>query len=228
MPQHILIQRKKVVLIADTTFFSRTDGLCVFREAKDKKNLWWKFVDYERVRIYEEGKNHLKKNGFIIQAVVLDGKRGVREVFAGIPVQMCHFHQKQIIRRYITLRPKLEASIALKQIMKTLTYTDKETFTEQLKDWHATWHDFLKEKTTNPETGKWFFSHKRLRSAYKSLQSNLPYLFTYQQYPQLNIPNTTNSLDGYFSVLKSKLFVHRGASKKRRNKITIELLKNIK
>jgi hypothetical protein len=141
---------------------------------------------------------------------------------------MCHFHQKQIVRRYLTNRPKLEASIELKEIVYTLANTNEEIFTKQLSNWYEKWKDFLKEKTINLETKRWCYTHKRLRSAYRSLKTNLPYLFTYQQYPELNIPNTTNSLDGYFNVLKSKLNVHRGLSVKRRERIVIELLKGRK
>jgi hypothetical protein len=160
--------------------------------------------------------------------VVLDGKKGVREVFRGIPVQMCHFHQKQIVRRYLTNNPKLEASIELKEIVNTLIDTNEKQFTKQLNNWHIKWKDFLKEKTINPETDRWCYTHKRLRSAYRSLKTNLPYLFTYQKYSRLNIPNTTNSLDGYFNILKSLINVHRGLNKERRNRIVIEILKGKK
>ena len=221
----VKINKRDIIVVADVTFFSRQNGLCVFREPNLHKNIWWKFVDYERVRVYEQGKRHLEKNGFNIKAIILDGKRGVRKAFDGIPAQMCHFHQKQIVRRYLTLNPKLEASIELKAIVSTLVNTDEQIFTEQLSQWHKKWKDFLKEKTTDPETGKWHYTHKKLRSAYRSLKTNLPFLFTYQRYPELNIPNTTNSLDGYFNVLKSKLNVHRGLSKKRARKVVIELLK---
>ena len=212
-------------MVGDTTFFSRLNGLCVFRAPALKKNIWWKFVDYERIRVYEQGRRHLEKNGFTITAIVLDGKPGVRKAFSDIPAQMCHFHQKQIIRRYLTLNPKLDASIKLKIIVATLANTNEEKFTKQLSRWHEKWKDFLKEKTIDPETDKWFYTHKKLRSAYRSLKTNLPYLFTYQRYPELGIPNTTNSLDGYFNVLKSKLNVHRGLNGKRAKKVVVELLK---
>jgi hypothetical protein len=52
------------------------------------------------------------------------------------------------------------------------------------------------------------------RSAYRSLRLNLPYLFTYEKYPELNIPNTTNSFDGCFAYLKQLVRVHRGVKKK--------------
>ena len=101
-------------------------------------------------------------------------------------------------------------------------------FTEELSNWYNQWETFLKEKTTNPETGRWCYTHKRVRSAYRSLKTNLPYLFTYQKYPELNIPNTTNSLDGYFSRLKKLLNVHSGLNEKRKFKIIVEILKGRK
>lgn len=221
----VKLSPQPLVVVADVTFFSRLNGLCVFRSPALKKNIWWKFVDYERIRVYEQGKKHLEKNGFTITAIVLDGKPGVRAAFSDIPTQMCHFHQKQIIKRYLTSKPKLEASIELKVIVATLVNTNEKKFTKQLSQWHEKWEDFLKEKTTDPETGKWHFTHKKLRSAHNSLRKNLSYLFTYQRYPELNIPNTTNSLDGYFNVLKGKLNVHRGLNRKRAKKVVVELLK---
>lgn len=224
----IKLNPRPLVVVADVTFFSRTNGLIVFREPNLKKNIWWKFVPYERVDIYELGKRHLEKNGFTIQAIVLDGKPGVRQAFVGIPAQMCHFHQKQIVKRYLTSNPKLEAGQKLKEITATLTDTSEQTFTKQLTEWYEMWKDFLKEKTTNPDTDRWCYKHKRLRSAYRSLKTNLPYLFTYQRHPELSIPNTTNSLDGFFNSLKSKLNVHRGLSRKRGMKVIVGLLKGKK
>jgi hypothetical protein len=90
--------------------------------------------------------------------------------------------------------------------------------------WYDRWSSFLKERTVDPATGRWHYTHKRLRSAYRSLKLNLPFLFTYQKYPELNIPNTTNSLDGCFAYLKELVRVHRGSSKSLRNKIIEEIL----
>ncbi|MCX6261587.1 MAG: transposase, partial [Bacteroidia bacterium] len=61
-------------------------------------------------------------------------------------------------------------------------------------------------------------------SAYRSLRTNLPYLFTYQKHPDLNIPNTTNSLDGCFAYLKAIVKVHRGSKKNLKRKIIEEIL----
>ena len=45
---------------------------------------------------------------------------------------MCHFHQKQIITRYLTNNPKLEAGIELKKITTTLCETNESDFTAAL------------------------------------------------------------------------------------------------
>jgi len=68
-------------------------------------------------------------------------------------------------------------------------------------------------------------SLKRIRSAYRSLKSNLPYLFTWYDNMDLKIPNTTNSLEGTFSNLKNKIRVHAGLKKHRKMKLINELLK---
>lgn len=214
-----------IVAIADVTFFKRDFGICVIRAPHLKKNIYFQEVQTESVDAYRQGKMVLEEQGYTIQAIVLDGRPGVRQLFFDVPTQMCHFHQKQIITRYLTNNPKLEAGIELKRINTTLCKTNEKDFTDALHDWHQKWSSFLKERTTDLLTGRrWFYTHKRLRSAYRSFKVNLPYLFTYQKYPELNIPNTTNSLDGCFAYLKELVRVHRGVSKNLKRKIIHEIM----
>ena len=213
-----------IVIIADVTFFGRSFAICVIRAPHLKKNLYVREVQTESADVYRQGKTVLEKQGYVLKAIVLDGRPGVRQIFNDIPVQMCHFHQMQIITRYLTNNPKLPASRELKTITRTIVKTDEECFISNLDAWHIQWSSFLKERTTDPITGKWHYTHKRLRSAYRSLKLNLPYLFTYLKYPELNIPNTTNSLDGCFAYLKELLRVHRGSTRSLRNKIIEEVL----
>jgi len=191
-----------------------------------KKNLIWKEIHTETPGQYEQLKLELEQQGFTIKAVVLDGKRGVRQIFANIPVQMCQFHQVAIIIRYLTRNPILEAGQELREIALQLTTSTENKFAVLLDTWHERWHKFLKEKTTNPITGRWHYTHRRVRSAYRSLKTNLPYLFTYQKYPELNIPNTCNSLDGSITSLKNLLRIHRGMNQQNRYKMVCQILKN--
>lgn len=142
------------------------------------------------------------------------GKRGLYKAFKDYPVQMCQFNQKRIIQRYITKNPKLQASKDLQKIMNRLTSTNETIFTKKLDAWYEIYKDFLAEKTLNDLTGKESFTHAKLVSAYRSLRTNLPYLFIYKKHKHLIIYNTTNSLDGgVFSPMKMLIKIHRGLSK---------------
>lgn len=212
-------------MVIDSTFWNQTQGVFVVRLPSFKTNIYWREIAYETIADYQQAREHLEHLGWQIQAVVLDGRPGARNVFADRPVQMCHYHQKAIINRYLTTRPKLEAGIDLRNLTLTLTKTNQQTFTKDLGQWYAQWSSFLKEQTVdelNPH--KWHYTHKRLRSAYRSLKINLPYLFTYQQYPELRIPNTTNCLDGYFAHLKELVKLHRGLNHETKQKMIEEIL----
>jgi len=210
--------------VADATFFERTYGFLIYRIPELKKNVYFAPLMYESIFEYQKGRIKVQNQGFKIRAITLDGRPGVRNLFSDIPVQMCHFHQKQIIRRHLTGNPKLEAGIELKAITDTLTYAEEKEFTNSFNVWCDKWDSFLKERTTNPITDRWCYTHKRVRSARRSIKINLPYLFTYLEYPELNIPNTTNSLDGSFSWLKQDTNIHRGFTKELRDKIIEHIL----
>lgn len=158
---------------------------------------------------------------------MIDGKRGLFGLLEGIPVQMCHFHQQAIITRYLTRKPKLEASIDLKRVSSYLGKVKEKRFELLLECWHKRHEEFIKEKTYNLETDKWHYKHRRLRSAYRSLTTNLPYLFTYKNYPELKIPNTTNHLDGgLFAPMKMLMKVHRGIGIDMKKKLIVDYLEN--
>lgn len=175
------------------TFHRRTFGVCVLRSPHLKQNLFWKSAETETTSIYHECRRELEKMGYKIQAAVIDGKQGVASVFWDVPVQLCQFHQIKTVTRYLTTRSKLPAGQALRKLALRLTKSTEEKFVLELNKWHEEWKGFLKEKSFNPETKRWYYTHKRLRSAYRSLRTNIYYLFTYQRYPELHIPNTTNS-----------------------------------
>ncbi len=142
---------------------------------------------------------------------------------------MCHFHQKKVIQRYITMHPRLEAGKDLQKIMYNLTSTTQTIFTKKLNEWYEKHKDFLAEKTINPDTLQESFTHQKLVSAYKSLVTHLPYLFTYKNEKNIKIHNTTNAIDGgVFSPMKKLLKIHNGFSKSLKLKIIDDYLVSYK
>ena len=225
----LIIKRKEfsavAVVVMDTTYFGRGFGVMVFKNSLDGVVLYKQYVRYETNALYLAGISEISRRGISIQGIVCDGRQGLFGLFGDIPVQMCQFHQIQIVQRYLTRKPKSQAAIELKKLTLKLTKQPKVDFINSLNNWHLRWSDYLNERSKSPSTGKTYYTHKRLRSAYLSLKRHLPYLFVFEDYKELMIPNTTNAIDGHFADLKNKLRNHNGLSKDRKIKFIDGFLK---
>lgn len=209
----------------DTTYFGRKLGVMVFKDSLTGTILYKQYVKQETNNLYLKGIEEISKRGVKIQSIICDGRKGLFQLFGkDIPVQMCNFHQVAIVRRYLTKKPKMQASKELWEHTLLLVHTDKESFEGGLNVWYMKWMDFLNESKID-EKGKKRYVHKKLRSAYRSLQINLQWLFTWYENMPLNMPNTTNAIDGHFADLKNKLRNHNGLSIKRKMKFIDEFFK---
>lgn len=233
--QNITLTPKKhsprsIYLVVDCTFFGKKDtqqwGVVVFRDALEKENLWWQFINEEKLHYYSEGYSFLSKKGYKILSTTCDGFRGLPSTFKDSPVQFCHFHQKQIMRRYVTKNPRLIAGIDLKEIVEMLGEVPSNEFRKYLIAYENCYQNFLNEKTIDAVTGRKYFTHRRLRSAIGSLKTNFSDLFTYEKYPSLKIPTTTNSLESHFSHIKDVTRIHRGLKRKMKEKLIETILLN--
>ena len=204
------------VVLMDTTYFGRGFGVMVFKNSLDGVVLYKQYVRYETNALYLAGIAEISRRGIGIQAIVCDGRQGLFGLFGDIPIQMCQFHQIQIVQRYLTRKPKTLAAIELKKLTLKLTKQTRIEFINDLENWYLRWFNYINERSRIPSTGKTYYTHKRLRSAY--LRKHLPYLFVFEDYRELMIPNTTNALDGQFADLKNKLRNHNGLSKMRKMK----------
>lgn len=211
----------RVVVVMDTTYWGRKYGVMLFKDAITGRDLLWYFVKNETNALYAQGIAELEEMGYEIPAVVFDGRKGLPKMFPDKKVQICQFHQQRTVRKYLTKHPKTEAAVELKEIADMLTRTDKESFYGMFAGWCAKWDEYLRERTIEQETGSSHYTHKRLRSAYLSIRRNLPLLFTWYDNIDMDIPNTTNLIDGHFSQLKRMLRNHNGMTRERRNKLVI-------
>jgi hypothetical protein len=218
------LEKSAVVVLMDTTYFGRTFGVMLFKDAYSGKNLYKQYVKNETNSLYAQGLLFLKDSGLDIKAIVCDGRRGLLSVLPSIPKQMCQFHQLAIVTRYLTRKPKMQAAIELREHALLLAKTDKESFEGGLTAWYTKWEGFLNERSKD-KAGRNRYTHRKLRSAYRSLKTNLPWLFTWYENIELNIPNTTNAIDGHFADMKNKLRNHNGLSLKRKIKFIDEFLK---
>lgn len=222
----VLVPPRPVVLITDTTYFGRKFGVMCFFDASKHQLVYHQYVKNETIQLYQAGLHYLTQQGFDIQAIVCDGKPGLISALGAVPVQLCQFHQIALISRYLTRKPKADAAFALKAISLKMKDLSKVVFNQMLLNWLEEHQAYYNEQHLHPETQKRVYTHKRLRSAYRSLNRNLDHLFTFEAYPHLNIPNTTNELEGLFSDLKTKLRNHNGLTVSRKKKFIDEFFRH--
>lgn len=217
---------KSAVIILDTTYFSKTFGVMLFQDASSGKILYRKFVKNETNRDYLDGLRYIAERGTIIKAVVCDGHMGLLQSIHFCPVQMCQFHQFQIVRRLLTNNPHLPAGVELLTLIRRMFSLRKDEFITAFMKWCEKWKEFLAERTLLA-SGKTTYTHRRLRSARRSVKTHLKWLYTYEEYPELEIPNTTNLLEGFNSQLKRALRNHNGMKEVNKKKF-IDGFLNIK
>ena len=216
---------KKINLTVDTTFFKGRCGFGVTVFRSESENIYWNYCESEKLIEYQKGLDIIDQQYQVI-SVTIDGRRGLRQLIQriysfSVPVQYCHFHQVQTIIKYTTKKPKTDCGKDLRKLILKLKNLTEEDFTNEFNKLIQTYKDFLKEKN---EQGS--YSHQNLRKAFRSIKNNLPYLFTFQEYPELKIPTTTNSADGSFGQWKKKIKLHNGISRNRKMQMINRILAN--
>lgn len=217
---------RQVVIQMDTTYWGRGFGLMAIKDALRKKVLWRKYVTHETIADYMEGVQWLRGKGFRIYGVVIDGMRGLAQALRPYPVQLCQFHQMLTVRHYLTQEPDLDASRELLELVNRITRMDKESFVREFGEWYDRHKDVVDERVHDRRIKRKTppYMRPRLRSAYLSVKRNMPLLWTFQDFPNIGLPNTNNGLEGIFSDIKTKLRVHSGLSREHRKKLIDEYL----
>jgi hypothetical protein len=215
---------KSINLQIDATFFGREYGFLVFHDCQ--KVIYFKEIKTESVKDFKEGIIALNAANYRILSVTIDGKRGyinnIRKLLGNIPIQMCLFHQKAIIRRYLTDKPRSQCGKDLKELMHLICKPEShQEFIDKFYLLKEKYHGLIHQRN---ELGS--YKHNALRAAFKSIETNLTYLFTYTDIKNSNIPPTINHLEGLFGHLKERIKIHRGLDKNRKKKAVRFLLKN--
>ena len=204
----------------DATYWGHNWGIMVGLDAESGKPLYLEFIKSETNHDYTDAVSSIEARGYTIKGLVIDGKQSLFGIFSSYKLQMCQYHMKQIVKRYLTLHPKLMAARELKALTDKLTKMEKTEFEAAYSRWKLTWEDTL-GKQSLLKSGKTRFTHRRLRSAMHSVDFYLPFLFTYQM-PECNgMPNTNNKIEGTFTDLKKNLNNHSGMSRDNRKRFII-------
>ncbi len=75
----------------DTTYFGRKFGVMVFKDSITRQILFKQYVKQETNKLYLLGIEEITRRGIKIQSIICDGRKGLLQLFEGIPIQMCIF-----------------------------------------------------------------------------------------------------------------------------------------
>lgn len=193
----------------DATYWGRNWGVMLALDEETGNTLYLSFIKHESTQSYIDAIAAIKDAGYTIKGIIIDGKQALFKEFENYPIQMCQFHMIQIVKRYLTQKPKMNASKDLLSICRGMPSQSKEDFESDYTIWKERWNDFLNKRTTH-KNGKTYYLHQRLRTCMNSIDYYLPYLFTYQLPECAGMPNTNNKIEGTFTDLKKNLNNHSG------------------
>jgi len=225
----------KLVILVDAKHISKDELVLVIYEYISQQVIAWSLRKREN---YESWFSLLTlvKERYEVKAIVSDGQKGLEkaifDVFGNITHQRCVIHVIRFCLSRLTRSPQTEAGRALRKIILSLNKieTEKEvlSFQKQFHDWNEKYHNFLKEKSQSKETGRKWYTHRKLRSVRSHLKNSIPFLFHYVY--DKDIPKTTNHLEGGInSPLSELLRRHRGIQKRfKRLLVSLYLLKRRK
>lgn len=213
---------EKVNLLIDGTYFGNDLCLVVYRDNNIKYTQLYRITNGEWYEEIKEDLENLLKLGVQIESITCDGHKSilkaVRKSCRHVVVQRCLVHIQRMCRIWLTMRPKSLAGFDLKQIISKLhTINTKEDWgywVVNLISWHRAYESFLKEKSYNLQTGRYWYKHKMVRRCFMVIKRALPNMFHYLDNPR--IPKSTNGLESFFGHLKGHVQIHRGLSKEHR------------
>lgn len=195
----------------DATYWGHNWGIMLALDEETDLPLYLTFIKNETIQDYRAAVASIEAAGYEIRGIIIDGKQMLFKEFERYPIQMCQFHMMQIVKRYLTKNPKMNASKDLMYLFEHMYELDKEDFWNEYEFWKKQYEIFLNKRTTH-KNGKTYYLHRRVRTLVNSIDYYQPYLFTYQLTGCEGMPNTNNKIEGTFTDLKKNLNNHSGMS----------------
>lgn len=191
-----------------------------------KRIIFWDFVLRENYFFYCFNLIQIIKLGYLIKGVTSDRHPSLVSALKSalppdIPHQHCLVHLQRLCQSLLTRNPKTEAGKQLLELVRFLnkinSHYEKNVWLKWFEGLEERHEELIKERTYfKNEEGKltWWYTHKNLRRAFRTIQRSKDNLFLYLHYPKL--PKDINGLEGEFSHLKTKLSIHRGLKRRRK------------
>lgn len=135
----------------DTTYWGSGFGVLLALDSETRKPLYIAFVRNETTKDYTDAIESITTRGYTVRGLIIDGRQSLFKAFSGYPVQMCQFHMKQIVKRYLTSNPKMISARELKNLVDKLHTATKEDFTNEYSAWKERWAATLSRRSIHKD-----------------------------------------------------------------------------
>lgn len=205
-------------LIFDGTYFKHENCLLLLLNSSNGKAISYDYQIRENYATAFKIFNEVKAKGVKPIAITVDGNtsviRALKTVWPDIIIQRCLVHIQRQGLAWLRKYPKLEASKELRKIFLMLfkieTYEKRNYFYRVLVKWEKLYGEYV---LSLPSDHKVYGDLQRARSL---LHHAWPDMFHYLN--DRKIASTTNQIEGYFSIVKSRYKQHHGLTKTNRKK----------
>ncbi len=217
-PKPCISGTTKHLVLDATSVAPRECMLLIAGDASIHRPVSWTTVQRECLDVWQRFLYHLALSGVEPSVVICDGQRGliraIHEVWPRAKIQRCLIHVIRQSSLWLTQNPKSRAGMRLLKLVGRLsairTKRQKRRWIRSFFSWSRKFGRFLKERTYGP-SGKWWYTHRKLRGTKALIQNALPDLFRYVS--DHSIPRTSNHVEGGLNARLKELFrCHRGLS----------------
>ncbi len=230
-PQWTLPKSRAVHIVLDGTYFKNEVCLLVYLDNELKNAILYRTTAGEYTSEIEEDLINIMSAGIVIVSITSDGKPTILKAIKGankwikaqnrehcvdvqpIVSRRCLVHvQRNCLDKLKEGHQSIEGQ-RLRKIAMTMckidSYEKRDLFVNAFNYWFTENYDYVTQYYYD-SSGKKQRVHEDLFSAYYGIKRALPSMFHYLDNDK--IPSTTNSMEGYFSHLKSDTGFHRGLS----------------
>jgi hypothetical protein len=208
----------RVLVLDGTSVMKRMCMLLIAGNADNSRPVSWMDCARECYDSWVVFLKDLSWCGVIPEVVVCDAQCGllkaIREVWPRVKIQRCLIHVVRQACIWLTQNPQTRAGrellVFVKELPRIQTKRQKRRWVRKFWKWYRRHEAFLKDRSYSP-SGKWWYTHRRLRGTRSLLKNALPDLFRFVTDP--SIPKTSNHVEGGLNSRLKELFrCHRGFS----------------
>lgn len=210
----------QIYLKVDGTYFKRWGCALAFKARG--KIVFWDFVERENYFRYCLDFSKLATLGYVVRGVTSDWHgslvASVKDKFPDVPHQRCLVHTKRLCQTLLTQHPETKAGQELLELARVLpavkTHAESNIWLTWLTRFENRHQEALNHRTYHSDHKHWWFTHRNVRRAFRTLKTSTNNLFLYLDVPELT--SNTNCLEAEFTHLKQKLKVHNGLKRSKK------------